>query len=60
MTGPEPLPVDHPLVHLPNCTITPHIGSATTATRMAMADAAVTNLLNGVAGTPLKHRVGGN
>src|SRR5690606_3620917 len=29
VSDPEPLPADHPLVHLPNCTIAPHIASAT-------------------------------
>ncbi len=57
MTVPEPLDPSHPLVHLPNCTITPHIGSATHATRRAMAEAAVANLLAGVAKMPLKHQV---
>ena len=28
VTVPEPLPADHPLVGLPNCTILPHLGCA--------------------------------
>ena len=57
MTVPEPLAPDHPLVGLPNCTIVPHIGSATVKTRLAMANAAVENLLRGVAGDELLHDV---
>ena len=31
VTDPEPLPADHPLWHVPNVLITPHVGGATTA-----------------------------
>ncbi len=44
VTDPEPLPADHPLVHLPNCTIAPHIASATVQTRNAMAEIAAGNI----------------
>ncbi len=54
VTDPEPLPPDHPLVTLPNCIILPHIGSATVATRDAMAEICVDNLLAGLAGQPLR------
>jgi glyoxylate reductase len=53
VTDPEPLPVDHPLIKLPNVLITPHIGSATTETRTRMALLAVDNLLAGLARKPL-------
>ncbi len=53
MTEPEPLPADHPLVHLPNCIIVPHIASASIATRTKMATMAADNLLAGVRGEPL-------
>ncbi|MCK4533944.1 MAG: D-glycerate dehydrogenase, partial [Syntrophobacterales bacterium] len=33
VTDPEPLPPDHKLLSLPNCLVTPHIGSASVATR---------------------------
>jgi glyoxylate reductase len=53
VTEPEPLPADHPLVGLPNCTIIPHLGSASRATRIAMADLAVANLLAGLGRRPM-------
>lgn len=53
VTDPEPLPGDHPLLTLPNILITPHIGSATVETRMAMAQLTADNLLAGLVGTPL-------
>ena len=49
----EPLPPDHPLLALENVVLTPHIGSASVATRTRMADLAVENLLAGLAGRPL-------
>jgi len=59
VTDPEPLPVDHPLLQLDNILITPHIGSATTETRTAMAELATDNLLAGLAGKPLPACVNG-
>lgn len=57
VTVPEPLPPTHPLLSLDNCVILPHIGSATVRTRTRMAIMAVDNLLAGVAGKPLPHKV---
>lgn len=57
VTDPEPLSPDHPLVGLPNCIILPHIGSATIASRDAMAEICVDNLLAGLSGKPLRCRV---
>jgi len=57
VTDPEPLPVDHPLLHAPNVLVTPHIGSATPRTRARMAELAVDNVLAGLAGEPLPHPV---
>jgi glyoxylate reductase len=48
VTEPEPLPADHPLLQLNNIVITPHIGSATPQTRVAMAMLAADNLLAGL------------
>jgi len=53
VTDPEPLPSDHPLYSLPNCLITPHIGSATLSTRRRMAEMACENLLAGLFGQRL-------
>jgi lactate dehydrogenase-like 2-hydroxyacid dehydrogenase len=53
VTDPEPLPSNHPLVALPNCTIVPHIGSSTWRTRVAMADLAADNLIEGIFDRPL-------
>ncbi len=57
VTDPEPLPPDHPLLTLPNCIVTPHIGSATRTARSKMAMMAVQNLLAGLRGEPLPHQV---
>jgi glyoxylate reductase len=57
VTEPEPIPVDHPLVTLPNCIVVPHIASASVATRTKMATMAAENLLAGLRGEPLPHCV---
>jgi glyoxylate reductase len=53
VTDPEPLTENHPLLALPNILITPHIGSATTETRTAMAELTADNILAGLTGRPL-------
>ncbi len=58
VTDPEPLPPDHPLVGLSNCIILPHIGSATVASRDAMAEICVDNVLAALAGRPLRCPIG--
>ena len=57
VTDPEPLPPSDSLYDLPNCIITPHIGSATKNTRRRMAELACDNLLAGLEGRPLPHCV---
>ncbi len=57
VTDPEPPALDDEILHLPNCVVAPHIGSATTATRNAMAEIAADNLLLGLQGQPLRHAV---
>jgi glyoxylate reductase len=57
VTDPEPLPPDHPLYSLPNCTIVPHIASATYTSRNRMAVMAAENLLAGLRGDPLPNQV---
>ncbi|MEK4405990.1 D-glycerate dehydrogenase [Sporosarcina sp. FSL K6-6792] len=46
----EPIPLDHPLLTLPNVTVLPHIGSASIKTRLAMMNLnaqAITDVLEG-------------
>lgn len=57
VTDPEPLPRDHPLLRMDNVVITPHLGSATEETRRRMAEVSVENLVLGLAGKELRHRV---
>lgn len=51
--GEPNITTEHPLVKSPRATVLPHIGSATTETRAAMADLAARNLIAGVLGEPL-------
>jgi glyoxylate reductase len=45
VTDPEPIAVSHPLCHLENCLIVPHIGSATVECRTLLAREAAKNLI---------------
>jgi glyoxylate reductase len=53
----EPISADNPLLALDNVVLTPHIGSASVATRRRMVELAVENLLAGLEGRPLLHEV---
>ena len=46
----EPPPADHPLTRLPNCLVTPHVGSRTHESVQRQAMAAVTNLIRAMHG----------
>ena len=52
VTDPEPLPLDNPLYSFPNVVITPHIASASLATRSKMAEMAAANIIEVLAGRP--------
>ncbi len=54
VTDPEPIAPDSPLLELPNCTVCPHIASATVASRNGMAEIAADNLIAGLRGEPLR------
>ncbi|MFN2617657.1 MAG: 2-hydroxyacid dehydrogenase [Thermoleophilaceae bacterium] len=55
VTDPEPISPGHPLLDAPNLVVVPHVGSATHATREAMAEMAVDNLLAALAGERMPH-----
>jgi glyoxylate reductase len=57
VTEVEPLSKHDPLLRLPNLLVTPHIGSASVATRSRMASLAVDNLLAVLQGHPPPHGV---
>ena len=57
VTEPEPLPADHLLLTLPNCLVIPHLGSASVATRLRMAQIAVNNVIAGLRGDRLPYCV---
>jgi glyoxylate reductase len=50
VTEPEPIDPGDPLLRMSNVVITPHIGSASHATRLKMAEVAVDNLINVIEG----------
>ena len=48
VTEPEPIPIGHRLVDLPNCIVLPHLGSSSRSTRETMALLATDNLIAGL------------
>ncbi|KAL3076867.1 hypothetical protein niasHT_039647 [Heterodera trifolii] len=50
VTEPEPLPAEHPLFSLPNCVITPHIGSANGVARKRMMEMGQANVIAALKG----------
>lgn len=57
VTDPEPMPADHRLMTLENCTVIPHLGSATERTRIAMADLAAQNLIAALTDQEIPSRI---
>jgi phosphoglycerate dehydrogenase-like enzyme len=57
VTDPEPMPADDPLLTLENCIVTPHIASASVATRSRMAMLAAEQLVQGLRGEVPKNVV---
>lgn len=45
VTDPQPLPPDHPLIHLPNCIVTPHLATNSSKARLDMAINTSKNIL---------------
>jgi glyoxylate reductase len=57
VTEPEPIPMDSPLLTLPNCLVVPHIASASISSRNKMSEMAAANLLAGLRGERLPNCV---
>jgi len=57
VTEPEPLPRDHALLRCRNLTLTPHVGTATRKTRVAMCRLALANLVAGLGLPPREGEV---
>ena len=57
VTDPEPLPPDHPLLHRPEVTVTPHVASATAEARVRIFRAAIEQALMVIDGQRPPHIV---
>ena len=57
VTTPEPLPPDHPLLHMPNVIITPHYAGTTHESRKEIPQIVLDNLSAGLEGKPMPHEI---
>jgi phosphoglycerate dehydrogenase-like enzyme len=57
VTDPEPLPADHPLLHLPNCVVTPHLAGSQGTELSRQAELVVEEIRRFAAGEPPLHPV---
>lgn len=57
VTDPEPMPMDHPLLTLPNVVVIPHMGTSAHETREEMLQLAVSNVIATLQGRPLPAEV---
>ena len=52
MTEPEPLPADHPLLHLPTCVVTPHLAGSQGTELARQAELVIEEIRRFAAGEP--------
>ncbi len=57
VTDPEPLPPEHPLLHLPGCVVTPHLAGSQGTELSRMAELAIEEVRRYAAGEPALHPV---
>jgi phosphoglycerate dehydrogenase-like enzyme len=57
VTDPEPLPPDHPLLHLPTCVVTPHVAGSQGTELSRQAELVVEEIRRFAAGEPPLHPV---
>ena len=57
VTDPEPLPPDHPLLHLPTCTVTPHLAGSQGSEMSRQAELVIEEIRRFATGQPPLHPV---
>ncbi|MFP3901687.1 MAG: hydroxyacid dehydrogenase [Acidimicrobiia bacterium] len=57
VTEPEPLPADHPLLHLPTCVVTPHLAGSQGTELSRLAELVIEEIRRFAAGEPALHPV---